>query len=114
MVGPFTFELQSIKTECCDWVVFNYKVTSSIDSNLQIRFDNTRTILEDGRQSTGGRWGVSGGRSDFIAGIPLLVSLRFYSPVADARGMTVLYTEFEVFDGKDWQKIVWRNIPIPK
>jgi len=57
---------------------------------------------------------VSGGRSDFIAGIPLLVSLGFYSPVEDARGMTVLYTEFEVFDGKDWQKIVWRNIPIPK
>jgi hypothetical protein len=113
VVGPFTFELQSITTECCWVVVFNYKVTSSIDSKLQIRFDNTRTILEDGRQRTGGYWEVSGGRSDFIAGIPLLVSLYFYSP-GDARGMTVLYTEFEVFDGKDWQGIVWRNIPFPK
>ncbi|KOX91083.1 hypothetical protein BVI061214_02287 [Thermus aquaticus] len=114
VVGPFTFELQSITTECCSWVVvFNYKVTSSIDSNLQIRFDKTRTILEDGQQRTGGVWGVSGGRSDFIAGIPLLVSLKFYSP-GDARGMTILYAEFEVFDGKDWQRIVWRNIPIPK
>jgi hypothetical protein len=114
VVGPFTFELQSITTECCTWVVFNYKVTSSIDSNLQIRFDNTRIILEDGRQRTGGYWEVSGGRSDFIAGIPLLVSLKFLLPVEDPRGMTILYAEFEVFDGKDWRKIVWRNIPIPK
>jgi hypothetical protein len=115
VVGPFTFELQSIRTGlCCPWWVgFNYKVTSSSDSKLQIRFGNTRTILEEGRQSTGGTWEVSGGRSDFIAGIPLLVYLYFYSP-GDPRGMTVLYTEFEVFDGKDWQKIVWRNIPIPK
>jgi hypothetical protein len=82
---------------------------------LHIHLDTTtRTILEDGQQQTGGYWEVSGGRSDFIAGIPLLVSLYFYSPVVDARGMTVLYTEFEVFDGKDWQRIVWRNIPIPK
>jgi hypothetical protein len=113
VVGPFTFELQSITVGYYK-IIFNYKVTSSTDSKLQIRFDNTRTILEDGRQSTGGEWGVSGGRSDFIAGIPLLVSLTFFSPVENARGMTVLYTEFEVFDGKDWQRIVWRNIPIPK
>jgi hypothetical protein len=113
VVGPFTFELQSIEAGS-DRINFTYKVTSSSDSKLQIRFDNTRTILEDGRQSTaGGGWRVSGGRSDFIAGIPLLVYLYFYSP-GDPRGMTVLYTEFEVFDGKDWQKIVWRNIPIPK
>ncbi len=115
VVGPFTFELQSIDYDYLGEVTFfRYKVTSSIDTNLQIRFDKTRTILEDGRQGTGGRWGVSGGRSDFIAGIPLLVSLKIFSPAEDPRGMTVLYTEFEVFDGKDWQRIVWRNIPIPK
>ncbi len=113
VVGPFTFELQSITTQY-GGVIFNYKVTSSSDARLQIRFDNTRTILENGLQQTGGYWQVSGGRSDFIAGIPLLVSLYFYSPVGDTKGMTILYTEFEVFDGKDWQKIVWRNIPVPK
>jgi hypothetical protein len=114
VVGPFTFELQSIGFDPFGRIVFNYKVTSSSDATLQIRFDKTRTILEDGRQITGGFWEVSGGRSDFIAGVPLLVSLIFRSPVENARGMTVLYTEFEVFDGKDWQRIVWRNIPLPK
>jgi hypothetical protein len=116
VVGPFTFELQSIGYDYLgEAVFFNYKVTSSIDSKLQIRFDNTRTILEDGRQSTGGGWRVSGDRSDFIAGVPLLVSLIFNLPKNPiAIGMTVLYTEFEVFDGKDWQRIVWRNIPLPK
>jgi hypothetical protein len=44
VVGPFTFELQSIETGHRT-IIFKYKVTSSSDATLQIRFDNTRTVV---------------------------------------------------------------------
>ncbi len=113
VVGPFTFELvEGPRLINFSWYVFTYRVISSQDARLQIRFNSTRTIVEGGLQNTGGEWRVSGGRSDFIAGIPLLVDLMFYGPSSDPK--QILYTEFEVFDGTNWQKIVWRNIPFPK
>ncbi|AFV75915.1 hypothetical protein Theos_0859 [Thermus oshimai JL-2] len=111
VVGPFTFELvEGPRPGRPFWYyVFIYKVTASQDARLQIRFNSTRTIVEGGLQNTGGDWSVSGGRSDFIAGIPLLVDLVFFGPSENPK--QILYTEFEVFDGTNWQKIVWRNIP---
>lgn len=114
VVGPFTFELvNGPYFRCCDYYAFEYQVTSSSDARLQIRFDSARTIVEGGIQGRSGYWEISGGRADFIAGIPLRVWVLL-STGANVRGKDILYTEFEVFDGKDWQKLVWRNIPTPK
>ena len=113
VVGPFTFELAGEPYfECCYYLTLQYNVVSSQDARLQMRFDNTRTILEGGFQRTGGEFRVSGGRSDFLAGIPLRVYVHLYIP--DVNASKVLYTEFEVFDGKDWQKIVFRNMPFKR
>ncbi|SDE51854.1 hypothetical protein SAMN04488243_10318 [Thermus arciformis] len=112
-VGPFTFELVGEPYfECCYKVTLIYNVVSSQDARLQMRFNNTRTILEGGFQRTGGEFAVSGGLSDFLAGIPLRVYVHLYVP--DVNASKVLYTEFEVFDGKGWQKIVFRNMPFKR
>ena len=114
-VGPFTFELQSgPKVYCCVEFGLEYMVTASEDAKLQMRFDRTRTITEGGLQATGGYFDVSGGRSDFLAGIPLRVTIFLRANDNLAKAEQILYTEFEVFDGKDWQRVVFRNVPIQK
>lgn len=114
-VGPFTFELQSgPKVYCCVEFGLEYVVTASEDAKLQMRFDRTRTITEGGLQATGGYFNVSGGRSDFLAGIPLRVAIFLRADDNSAKAEQILYTEFEVFDGKDWQRVVFRNVPIQK
>ncbi|MGC8904398.1 hypothetical protein [Thermus sp.] len=118
-VGPFTFELQSGPKVVCSvvdcWFSFEYTVTASQDAELQMRFDQTRTITEGGLQTTRGGFRVSGGRSDFLAGIPLRVTISLPANLAQPEQIQqILYTEFEVFDGKDWQRVVFRNVPIQK
>jgi hypothetical protein len=114
-VGPFTFELKEGPiVDCCTKMIFVYSVTASQDAKLQMRFNGTRTIFSGGWQRTDGSFGVAGGRTDFLAGIPLNTWVYLYAP-DQARGSDqILYTEFEVFDGKDWQKVVFRNVPIQK
>lgn len=78
-----------------------------------MRFNGTRTILSGGWQGGGGYFNVSG-RTDFLAGIPLNTWIYLYAPNEGRGSDQILYTEFEVFDGKDWQKVVFRNVPIQK
>ena len=114
-VGPFTFELkEGPRVKCCIEMVFAYSVTASQDAKLQMRFNGTRTIFSGGWQRGGGYFEVAGGRTDFLAGIPLNTWVYLFVPY-EARGSDqILYTEFEVFDGKDWQKVVFRNVSIQK
>jgi len=114
-VGPFTFELkEGPRVKCCIEMVFAYSVTASQDAKLQMRFNGTRTIFSGGWQGGSGYFEVAGGRTDFLAGIPLNTWVYLRAP-DEARGSDqILYTEFEVFDGKDWQKVVFRNVPIQK
>jgi hypothetical protein len=66
VVGPFTFELAKdpyfrMGLYSTEWYyAFEYLVTSSLDSGLQIRFDSTRTITEGGFQANSGLWYVDG------------------------------------------------------
>ncbi|MGQ9753157.1 MAG: hypothetical protein ACUVQD_00570 [Thermaceae bacterium] len=115
VVGPFTFELVEVRPECCSsYLRLTYKVTASQDALLEMRFDKTRTILEGGLQGTGGGWEVSGGRADFIAGLPLNVYVSLYVPGGGLESPQILYTEFEVSPdgGETFEKVVLRNIPI--
>jgi len=114
-VGPFTFELVSgPRFGCCPSLVFTYSVTASQDATLEMRFNSSRTIFRGGLQGTGGEYDVSGGRRDFLAGIPINVNVVLYPPGGAQQSDEVFYTEFEVFDGKEWQKVVFRNVPIQK
>jgi len=114
-VGPFTFELKEGPiVDCCTKMIFVYSVTASQDAKLQMRFNGTRTIFSGGWQRTDGSFEVAGGRTDFLAGIPLNTWVYLYAPNQAGGSDQILYTEFEVFDGKDWQKVVFRNVPIRK
>lgn len=114
-VGPFTFELkEGPRVKCCIEMVFAYSVTASQDAKLQMRFNGTRTFPSGGWRGAEGFFTVAGNRTDFLAGIPLNTWVYLRAP-DEARGSDqILYTEFEVFDGKDWQKVVFRNVPIQK
>ena len=95
VVGPFTFELvNGPYFRCCDYYAFEYQVTSSSDARLQIRFDSARTIVEGGIQGRSGYWEISGGRADFIAGIPLRVWVLL-STGANVRGKAKYTTKVE-------------------
>jgi hypothetical protein len=117
VVGPFTFELISgPKGRCCHYFDLDYKVTAAQDATLQIDMRSSRTILEGGLQEAYGEWSVSGGRSDFIAGIPVNVRVSLGIPQQGRESPQILYTEFRVSsdDGKTWEKVVLRNIPVSK
>lgn len=115
-VGPFTFELKEgpFRHRMGDRMVFAYSVTASQDARLHMRFDGTRTIFSGGWQNRYGSFEVAGGLTDFLAGIPLNVWVSLNAPYEAGGSDQILYTEFEVFDGKDWQKVVFRNVPIQK
>jgi len=121
-VGPFTFELKEgpifgSRRGHFDYeyfVSFAYSVTASQDAELQMRFNGTRTFPSGGWRGAEGFFTVAGNRRDFLAGIPLNTWVYLFVPY-EARGSDqILYTEFEVFDGKDWQKVVFRNVSIQK
>jgi hypothetical protein len=122
-VGPFTFELKEgpifgsrpgTYSGYEYFMSFAYSVTASQDAKLQMRFNGTRTFFSGGWQHTNGFFQVAGDLTDFLAGIPLNTWVYLYAPNAAHESDQILYTEFEVFNGKDWQKVVFRNVPIQK
>ncbi|KGQ22593.1 hypothetical protein [Thermus filiformis] len=113
-VGPFTLELAGEPAlVCCTWVVIPLLVVSNQDARLQIG-SNFRMIFPNGIQRTGGEARVPGDNWDFIAGIPMKVFLYIVASSEDEQNDRITYLEFWVHDGKDWQKVVWRDIPWPK
>jgi hypothetical protein len=113
-VGPFTLELAGEpELVCCYSAVIPLLVVSNQDARLRIG-DNFRMIFPNGIQRTGGYAQVPGDNWDFVAGIPMKVFLRIKADNGDNQNDRIVYLEFQVHDGKDWQKVVWRDIPWPK
>lgn len=123
VVGPFTFELidgPRFEQNRAHLDRFHYalvyRVTAAQDATLKIDMGFARTIVEGGMQGNSGEYAVFGGRNDFTAGIPINVQITLSTPRESLDSPQILYTEFRVppDNGKTWEKVVFRNIPVSK